>query len=383
MKISYISNVEIPSATANSIQIMKMCSAFRAGGNEVVLYAPRSICLWGRKQQDIIKQYGLRRSFKIVKIPFLGSSNYLLHKLSYRLFLVVYTFITALCILGKHQQLVYGRSLIPLLLLAILGRNIIYEIHTPPHNRLKWMLLDMLVRIKSCRRIVVISQRLKDALRPKISTDKILVAHDGADMPEEENSEYMPDEYLKDFQRVRNAGYTGHLYPGKGGELIIEMAKKMKDMNFHIFGGLKEDRRRLTSKGEIPSNVVFHGIIEHYKVASVIRRMDVLLLPVLRKVYAYGGRNIADFMSPLKLFEYMASGVPIVCSDIPVLREVLEHGHNALLCDPDNLNEWTDALSELLSDSETARRIAGNAKADCLQKYTWSMRAENVIKDAL
>ena len=59
--------------------------------------------------------------------------------------------------------------------------------------------------------------------------------------------------------------------------------------------------------------------------------------PDIRVVFGVGGgTNLADWISPLKMFEYMAQGKAIVASDLPMLREVLRNGENALLCDSDD-----------------------------------------------
>ena len=82
---------------------------------------------------------------------------------------------------------------------------------------------------------------------------------------------------------------------------------------------------------------------------------------------------------PLKIFEYMASGKAIVCSDLPVLREVLTHEVSALLCDPLKPEEWEKALKRLEADlglrstlGETAKRVHANL-------YTWKARVDRIF----
>jgi glycosyltransferase involved in cell wall biosynthesis len=83
------------------------------------------------------------------------------------------------------------------------------------------------------------------------------------------------------------------------------------------------------------------------------------------------------FTSPLKLFEYMAAGRPIVASDLPSIREILAHERNALLITPGNPQAVTAAIRRLNDDRALGRRLAGQALIDAAE-YTWAKRAERL-----
>ncbi|KAA3624580.1 MAG: glycosyltransferase [Proteobacteria bacterium] len=111
-----------------------------------------------------------------------------------------------------------------------------------------------------------------------------------------------------------------------------------------------------------------------------MERADILRAPYRSAVSARGGRrDIARWMSPLKVFEYMAANRPMVASDLPVLREVLVHDRNAILAPPDDVQSWIDAFEALRRDGERARRIAAAARDDFERFYTWKARAEHVV----
>jgi len=95
------------------------------------------------------------------------------------------------------------------------------------------------------------------------------------------------------------------------------------------------------------------------------------------------GTDAAKWMSPLKIFEYMASGKLIIASDLPVIREVLEHEFNALLCRPDNPLEWLSALRRVRDEQERCAEIAENALEVIRTKYTWLERARQILKNEL
>jgi glycosyltransferase involved in cell wall biosynthesis len=110
------------------------------------------------------------------------------------------------------------------------------------------------------------------------------------------------------------------------------------------------------------------------EVAARLRDAGVLLLPNPASAVA------SAFNSPLKLFEYMASGRPIVASDLPSFREILTDGHNAVLVEPGNARALAAGIRRIMEDAELGERLARQALED-VRGYTWARRAEKL--DAL
>ena len=102
---------------------------------------------------------------------------------------------------------------------------------------------------------------------------------------------------------------------------------------------------------------------------------------VIQKEVSIGvkGFDTALWMSPIKMFEYMSVGVPIISSDLPVLREILIDKHNCLLVDPEDLMCWSSALKKILYNKLFSDKISGIAYREFRQKYTWEFRAKNIL----
>jgi glycosyltransferase involved in cell wall biosynthesis len=81
----------------------------------------------------------------------------------------------------------------------------------------------------------------------------------------------------------------------------------------------------------------------------------------------------------MKLFEYMSVGVPIISSDLPVLREVLEDRKNCLLVSSDDVEAWNETLRLLVSSPEIATTISDKAYEQYLERYTWVGRAQRMV----
>lgn len=366
MRIVYICNSEIPSTAANSINVMKMCQAFAKNSHEVILVAPNK----NNKSNvtDIFQYYGVQDNFTVKKLPWL--------KLKGKTYF--YALNAAFQAKSLQPDIVYSRFITATYLSALFGLKAIYEAHMPAvdFGKTESRLFKRLIRSNNLRRLVVISQPLRDYYLSQYSLaeNRILVAHDGAD-PMMEDLLQPPVTANSELQ----VGYLGQLYPGKGLELIIELARRCNRAKFHVIGGRQDDIDHWQNLVNDLDNIEFHGHLPHSQTQRALLQFDVVLAPYQRKVSTYSGGNIAQWMSPLKIFEYMAAGRAIVCSDLPVLTEVLTDQKNALLCAPDDIQQWVTALKKLNEDKVLREKLGTTAQQDFLQHYTWQARAEKIL----
>jgi len=109
--------------------------------------------------------------------------------------------------------------------------------------------------------------------------------------------------------------------------------------------------------------------------------LDILLAPYQNRVTltTKGKGDISKWMSPLKIFEYMAHAKAIVASDLPVLKEVLCHEVNSLLCPPQDIEAWQNALLELANNSSLRTALGDTARQEFVKRYTWKGRGEVVL----
>jgi glycosyltransferase involved in cell wall biosynthesis len=169
--------------------------------------------------------------------------------------------------------------------------------------------------------------------------------------------------------------YTGQFYFWKGVENLIEAMCYLSEEELHLVGGDKkrvEDLRAKTKEMGLEGRIIFHGQVSPQEVKMHLADAAVAVLPLPRDdVLA------ARYTSPLKLFEYMAAGVPIVASDLPSVREVLMYEVNALLVEPENPQALAQAIRQAVN-SDVSERLAKKASEDVLG-YTWDRRAERII----
>lgn len=364
--IAYLSIARLPSRTANSIHVMRMCHALSKQGYSVTLYAPRfSAGEYEDISSSIFEFYGVSENFTIKQFKwfsFKGRST-------------IYSALVSLHAKLTGTDIVYARDLKSGTFCVKLGLPVIYEAHSPVRtdNRL----FSSLISAKNFIRLVVISDALRKIFvsdYPQLS-EKALVAHDAADL---ENSDDC--KRSQPGNRLRT-GYIGHLYKGRGIDLIIELAERCPWSDFEIVGGMESDIEYWKSHSGNRENIHFHGHLSYNQAAEIRQSCDILLAPFARKLeVSGGGADTSGWMSPMKIFEYMATGRVIVCSDLPVLREVLENEKTALLCEAENVDQWQQALERLKKDPDLRARIGLQARDRLEKHHTWSLRARAVLE---
>lgn len=167
--------------------------------------------------------------------------------------------------------------------------------------------------------------------------------------------------------------YTGHLYPGRGIEVVIAAARDASDMTFVFVGGVDRDIAKYKKMASGIRNVHFVGHVPHPCVAEFMAAADVLVMPYTTDTPTHRQ------MSPLKMFEYMAAGKPIVASDLPRISQVLQCGENALLIPEKDPCALRKAL-ELLRDSVLLRERIGTFNRSSVHRYSLRLRATRILQ---
>jgi glycosyltransferase involved in cell wall biosynthesis len=357
VRLIYLADFEIPSRTASSVNVMRMCRAFAKVGCEVILIVPK-----GREAiEDVYAFYDVSPDFAIrfIRLPRMPGRNF------------IYGCLCFFYLLRFKPDIVYSRSVWALFLNNFFWRGIL-ELHAPvwKYGRLYAIMFSMMLKRHKLLRVVVISNRLKEIQQSRYPSVKYLVAHDGADSGH--TAANCKIESLSGF----NVGYAGSIYKGRGIEYILQIAKGLPEIVFHIFGGNKEDLDQGLFK-DIPSNVIFHGYMPPFKVSSCLKPMNVLLAPYQANTTTVGGTNSADFMSPLKIFEYMSLKKPIIASDLPALREILDETC-AVLVPPSDIIKWQEAIVSM-KNSSFASKLGSEAFKRFVDNYTWEKRANRVL----
>lgn len=362
MRVSYIHATPAPVAEANTVHVMRMCQAMAAVGHEVELLVPGG---GDKGVADVFGHYGVRPNFSLVR-PWPSID----HPLGSRAFATA----AVLRSIIAEADLIYTRNVMVADVATAVGRPTVLELHIPPASVTSSTgpRLLRIFRRPSLKRFVVISEALKQLFLSQLDAtrlaERIAVAHDGADLAPSAPRNDGP------FTAV----YAGSFYLGRGVELVLALAGQLPDVRFRLVGGSPEALADLA--GRAGPNVELIGYRPPSEIPQILSAADVLLAPYQRVVMlGSGDLDTSAFMSPLKIFEYMAAGRAIVASDLPVLKEVLADRATALLCDPDSLEDWRRAVVSLRDDQELRERLGGAARKLLSDHYTWDHRAKRVL----
>ena len=194
---------------------------------------------------------------------------------------------------------------------------------------------------------------------------------------------------LKNFKKVKlkskvkNIMYIGSFYKGRGIDLILNIAQKLKNKNFLLYGKRKND---VIDVNYIKlKNVKIFDLIKYSKVPLNLIKADILLMPYSLtgvSINTLGNDDTSKFASPIKMFEYLASGVPFISSDMSVLKEILLDKTNCIIAKDNSIEEWVKAIELLESNLILRKKIVRNALI-CASKNTWFLRTKAIVNEYL
>ena len=373
MKLIYLSNYRIPTQNALGIQITKMCEAFARKNIDVELIIPK----YNKNKQDLFEYYDLKKIFKVKELP-----NFNLIKFGKYGFLVqtiLFLVLARIYLIFNKYNILYTREQ----LAGLFFKNFIYE----AHNFTKKVTIFHKILWKKVDKIIAITSFIeKDFVKAGVPANKILVAADAVDLEKFDVNFSQKNIRLKlnlplDKQIVAFVGkYTTFKKGNKGVNDLIKILPQILKSNPNIFlliVGVGEENinKVITSLKKMhirDENYKIISHIPHKKVPYYLKASDVLMMNYSKfKYHTY-------YTSPMKMFEYMTSKRPIVASDLPSIREILNKD-NSILIEPDNLVSLQNGIEKAFRDKSLSHKISNRAFAD-VQNYTWQKRSQSILK---
>ena len=350
--ICFLHPFRLPSVSAHSIQILQTCLALAEAGASVCLQVKRPPGAPPLGETAALARYGLQPHPRL-HIEWLPTTHNGIAGLAARWH-----------IHRAHRDVVFYARHLRLAVTAAHARRgpVIVEAHNiEPDTGRAVALADGIVCITSA-----LLGRIHEAFAP---VAPMVVIPDGVD--------------LSRFTPLRGDGpprllYTGQLMEWKGVDVLLRALAQLPGLPALIVGGQpgpdprRDALRTLATEIGVADRVVWAGHVPPHAVAALVRPGDIGVVPTR-------ARHGEEFSaSPLKLFEYMALGLPIVAADLPSLRDVIRDGENGILFRDGDPPALAEAVRHLLADPERRAAMAARAVADAAQ-YSWAVRAARML----
>ena len=376
LRLGYVARSRVPSDLANSLQVMKMCGAFAAHVRTVDLLIPFRWDDWHAARalgESLWSQFALTTRFRIDRVVYPHWKD----RFAVRGFSLAATARAA----ARRYDLIYSRDVWTAYWLGRMGRPVAFEAHNLAEEQ-RYPVWRAMLSSHGMQGIFCISGALaEDYAGAGAPRERLHVLPDGVDLERFAAPLTLHEARLR-LGLPMDATiicHSGHLYPGRGGEETIEALVGLPQALLVMVGGRAEDIARLRAKGNglgLGERLLFVGQVPNNEVPAYLWAADVLVMPYTSRT------STVRYMSPLKMFEYMAAGRPIVATDFPVVREILRKGETAVLVEPDSVQALREGILELLRDSARSKSLASRC-LEQVREYSWTRRAQRILSALL
>ncbi len=352
-KINYISEINLPSNSGYAHHVLKICDAF-SNFNQTKLFVLSKSC----KFSKLKSKYLLKKNYKILKFS------------TKKKFTFIDRVLFALYVKKniEKKSIIISRSLISSIMLSILNKKNIVELHHPPTGLTKLIFnVYRFLRLDKNLGYIFLHKNLKKKLKIK----KGLVLDDAVDYQDFKNIKK---------RNVNKFSYVGSLFKGKGIETILKLALRFPDEKFHIYGDKKTlDKNLLFDKKFFRKNVIFHNFTSYQNVPKILKSTKFLLLPYSNQVLVNSkSLEVSNYMSPLKMFDYLAAGRVILASNLKVYSHILKNHFNCYLTKRNKEKYWIQLVQKVLVESNF-KDLEKNAILTA-KKYTWNNRVKKILQ---
>ena len=367
-QLLYISWGKWPNKSANNIQVFQMCHAFQQLGIKTSLITSISFIEWlfHRKAVKVraTKIYGAF-NFDLVLIPNRLFVKYKLPVAERKLYRRFYSLYLRYRV--DKRASIYSRDKTAIETALNLGfSNLFWEVHKPGElgkifkNKIKSRIINF--------KIVVISKYLWDHWLKEVENTriKLLLEEDGVQFDEFQQA--IPKDFTKQLGNTnKTITYCGSLGPGRGLELLQKFALENLDLNVLVIGGKPGE---FETKYGSSLNLKHLSHISITEVPGFLKASSLLVMPYSDNIFS------RDYMSPLKLYEYLATGVPVLSSNLPILKEIIERYHCGYLFEHDDFTSFSREVHKALNSMND--HVINNGKLLAAQ-MSWANRCKRIL----
>jgi glycosyltransferase involved in cell wall biosynthesis len=367
--ITYISKSKIPSRHANSVQVVNMISAFSMLMDTIEVHLPGGLSQKIRLLTNtLFKNYG-KSVPSNADVFFSKDSSSNKHHFEDN-------------VLGKlrpnSSRLVFTRSPYVAWKLVEQQRPVIFESHWFSRDKKEIPLprFASLISTSTNSGVVTTSPAITSAyIEAGLDQSRILTVSNSVDVDTFAKSQpgglgklFGPQVYQK-----ATFVYTGSLGEGKGAQFLASASASLENIHVAIIGGNDKEIQNLRETSGNPSTLFLHPAVPHKDIPAILQDATGLIMP-----YSNEG-SLSLYMCPLKMFEYLATGKPVISADLPAMKTILAHEQNAFLFQPCSTSSFKEQIFNILNMSDSQAKALRDKQFDTISRFTWANRAKTIL----
>ena len=389
-KLFYLSIVRFPTEKAHGLQIMQNCEAFANLDYDVQFWVSnRSNIPEMKAIQNPFEHYGVERNFQIRRVPCIDlypiTKSLFAEKIAFYIQVLSFCISLFFILIFNRADIYYTRDEFVLLAMSLFlpKHKLVFEVHQFKSSKLgAWMQSTI---AKRSHNIIAITPKLKEDFisQHNAKPEQILVAHDGIRLSRFEAlpAQNEARQAINWPEKAFIVGYMGRLHTmgmDKGVNLLLQALTQIDNVYIALVGGPDEVAENLREEwhrsGADLERFLYAGSVPPDDIPTYLSAFDVCAMPFpWNPHYAY-------YMSPLKLFEYMASDRVILATDLPSISDIVQHEYNAFIVPPGDIDALRQAVQKLKDNPDLGKKLAQVARKNVLEHYTWQHRAQAIRK---
>lgn len=155
---------------------------------------------------------------------------------------------------------------------------------------------------------------------------------------------------------------TARLHPDKGLDVLVEalarLSDRVPDARVRVIGGPQVGSEHVA--GDLSAQAARRHLDDRFELVGFVEHPEALV--AASRCYVQPARERTEIL-PLAILEAMATGVPVVATDVGGVRDIVRDGETGLLVPPEDPDSLADALNRVLTDRELAEKLRSNAFA--------------------